>query len=141
MGFFQYDPRDLHLQLGKQTVLRTLPAREQLALSVQHLGIGHFFGRGDQRQRFGRSGLVVEHHGSFNRVTDRAGDQVQVVIGIDPQRQYPKQRQRHTGHCHGDQRHNQVATADDRTQRRAPCGFVASHGTAGLRRDNCSTLG
>ncbi|MNC63653.1 hypothetical protein D3C75_1137930 [compost metagenome] len=68
---------------------------------IEHLGIGDFLGRGDQSQCFGGRGRIIENHGGFYGVVDRTGDQVQVVVGVDPQRQQPEQGQGHTGHGNG----------------------------------------
>ncbi|MNF16689.1 hypothetical protein D3C80_2198210 [compost metagenome] len=59
-----------------------------LTVIVEYLGVGHLFGRGNHCQGFVGGAAVVEHHGGFDGVVDRAGDQVQVVVGIHPQRQH-----------------------------------------------------
>ncbi|MNR22856.1 hypothetical protein D3C85_1398340 [compost metagenome] len=110
-------------------------------MRVQNLGIGDLFGGGDQRQCLRRGGFVVEHHCSFHGVIDRACDQMQVVIGIHPQGQNTQQRQRHTGHGHTHQRNGQMTATDDRAQGRASPPFEQVHVAAGLRLDNCRTLG
>jgi hypothetical protein len=122
-GLFQKGLGDLHFESGKQPGFRPLPARQQLTTCVQHLGIGHFFGGRNQRQRLGGGGFVVEHHGGFHGVIDRACDQVQVVVGVDAQGQYAQQGQGDTGHRHAHQRDNQMAAAEDRAQGRAAARF------------------
>lgn len=89
--------------------------RQGVAIEVQHPGFGHFFSGGNQRQGFGGHYAVVEHHRSFHGVVDRAGDQVQVVIGIDPQGQHAQQGQGYAGHGDRHQCHTQVPATKDRT--------------------------
>ncbi|MNL25931.1 hypothetical protein D3C87_1474330 [compost metagenome] len=72
--------------------------------------------RHQHRIASGMAEVVVEHHCGFDGVVDRARNQVQVVVGIDPQRQNPEQRQRDAGHGHADQRDDQMTATDDRTQ-------------------------
>lgn len=139
--FLQKGAGNLHFQLGEQAVLRPLPTCKQLALRIEHLSLRHLLGGSNQRQGFSGSRLVVKHHRRFHGVADRAGNQLQVVIGVNPQRQNAQQGQRDTGHRHGHQRHNQMPATDDRAQRGANFGIEQTHGTAALRRDNCSTLG
>ena len=138
---FQNGTRDLHFQFGEQAVLRPLPTRQHLTLRIEHLRVRPLFGGRNQGQRFSRGGLVVEHYRRFHGVADRARNELQVVIGVHPQRENAQQGQRYAGHRHGYQRHNQMATANDRSQRRAASRTEQFHGAAGLRRDNCSTLG
>ncbi|MNZ80550.1 hypothetical protein D3C78_991870 [compost metagenome] len=92
-GFFQKRFGDVQFEIGHPTGFRSLPAGQQLALLVEHLGVGHLFVGGNQRQRFGGGGFVVEHHRRFHGVADRARDQVQVVIGVHAQGQHAEQRQ------------------------------------------------
>lgn len=113
-GLFQNHPGDLHFKIRQQSRFRSLPMGEQLALLVHHLCVGHFFGGRDQRQRLSGGDLIVEHHRGFHGVIDRTGDQMQVVIGINPQGQNPQQGQRNTGHGHAHQGDDQMPTADNR---------------------------
>ena len=131
----------LHFKGRKQSAFRAAPMRQHPALCVQHLGIGHFFGGRDQGQCFIGGRLVVEHNGRFHGVIDRAGDQLQVVVGISAQGQDTEQRQRDARHGHRHQRDDQVATTQDRTQCRAIALAGRLHGAADLRRDSCNTLG
>ncbi|MCY1426179.1 hypothetical protein D9M71_419940 [compost metagenome] len=130
------------LHLREQAVITALPTGEQLVAVVEHFGIGHLFCRGNQCQSFIRRAAVVEDHGGFNGVIDRAGDQVQVVIGIHAQRQHAKHRQGNTGQAHRQQGHAQVATPQHCAQGRTLTPPAkADHGCVARRRDNCSTEG
>ena len=116
--------------------------RQLLALVVEDLGLGHFFGTGNQRQRFIGGGAVIEHHSRFYGVVDRAGDQLQVMVGIDTQGEHAQQGEGDTRQANGKQGDAEVATAQHRAQGRAH-GTLAGrlHGCSARRRDNCSTLG
>ena len=111
---FQNRPGELHFQLRDQTGFRSLPSREQLTSGIQHLSVCHFFGRCDHCQRLSGGSLVVEHDRRFHGVADRPGDQMQVVVGINPQRQNAQQGQRNTGHRHCHQCDREVPTAENR---------------------------
>jgi len=116
--------------------------RQLLTVVVEDLGIGHFLGPGNQLQRLVGRGAVIEHHGSFDGVIDRAGDQVQVVVGVDAQGKHTQHGQRDTDQAYGQQGHVEVATAQHRAQGRAHAFFAGHfHGCTARRRDNCSTLG
>ena len=138
---FQQVAGDLQLQCRDQAAFPALPTGQQLALGIEHLRVGHLFGGGDQGQCFVGGDLVVEHHRRFHGVIDGAGDQVQVVIGIHPQCQHAEHGQGQAGHGHPDQRHDQVAPTNDRTQGRTPLSVEQVHGATALRRESCSTLG
>ncbi|MCY1175960.1 hypothetical protein D9M73_162200 [compost metagenome] len=133
---------NLHLQLREHAGIVALPVRQLLALVVEDLGLGHFFGTGNQRQRFIGGGAVIEHHRRLYRVIDRAGDQLQVMVGIDTQGQHAQQGEGDTRQANGKQGDAKVTTAQHRAQGRAH-GTLAGrfHGCSARRRDNCSTLG
>jgi hypothetical protein len=136
----QQGPRHLALQLCHHGTVIALPVGEQFAVVVEDLGLGHLFGRGDQRQCLVGGGAVVEHHRRFHGVVDGAGDQVQVVVGIDA-RGHPEQGHQDPGQAGGEQGNAQVATAQHRAQGRPGQALArAAHGCAARRRDNCSTL-
>ncbi|MNO62821.1 hypothetical protein D3C76_535020 [compost metagenome] len=110
----QQGRRHLGLQVREHAVIAALPVRQLLAIVVEHFGVGHFFGAGDQHQRLVGRRPVVEHHGRFDGVVDRAGDQVQVVVGVHAQGQHPQHGQRDADQADGQQRHAEVATAEYR---------------------------
>lgn len=93
--------------------------RQLLAFAIEDHGFGHFLGTGDQRQRFIGRSAVVKHHRRFHGVADRAGDQLQVVVGVNTQGEHAQQGQGNTGRAHGEQGDAEVATAQHRTQGRA----------------------
>ncbi|MNR42471.1 hypothetical protein D3C85_1609910 [compost metagenome] len=116
--------------------------RQLLAFVVEDPGFGHFLGTGDQRQRLIGRSAVVKHHRRFHGVADRAGDQVQVVVGVDTQGEHAQQGQGYAGQAHGEQGDAEVATAQHRAQGRAHAALAGwLHGCTARRRDNCSTLG
>ncbi|MNC27168.1 hypothetical protein D3C75_753320 [compost metagenome] len=132
----------LRLQPREHTGIAALPMRQLLAFVVEDPGFGHFLGTGDQRQRLIGRSAVVKHHRRFHGVADRAGDQVQVVVGVDTQGEHAQQGQGYAGQAHGEQGDAEVATAQHRAQGRAHAALAGwLHGCTARRRDNCSTLG
>ncbi|MNZ46818.1 hypothetical protein D3C78_645130 [compost metagenome] len=97
---FEQTAGHLLLHSGQQAVIAALPAGEQLVAVVEHLDVSHLFGGGNQRQCLISCAAVVEHHRSFNGVIDRAGNQVQVVVGIHPQRQHAEHGNGNTSQAH-----------------------------------------
>lgn len=138
-GLFEQRMRQLQFHTREQAGIRAYPLRQQLAIGIEDFGLGHLFGGGNQAEGFGGCGAVVEHHHRFHGVVDGARDQVQVVFGIHPQRQHTQQGQGHAGQGHGQQREDQMPSADDRAQRRSHLG--AAHCAGARRRDSCKTLG
>ncbi|MNP52603.1 hypothetical protein D3C76_1470060 [compost metagenome] len=106
----------LHFQFRYQPLLFTLPARQQVATGIEYLGIGDFFGRSNHRKRFRSRTAVTKHNGSFHRVADRTGDQVQVMVGIDAQCQHTEKSQGNAHQANGDQGNTQMTTAQHRVQ-------------------------
>ncbi|MNQ63384.1 hypothetical protein D3C85_777630 [compost metagenome] len=107
-------------------------------MRIEDLGIGDFFARRNHGQCFGGCAGVAKHHRRFNRVADRAGNQVQVVVGIDTQCQDTEQGQRNAHQTDGDQGDAQMAAAQFRIQ--GAC-LARLHDCTARRFDSCSTLG
>jgi len=138
-GLFEQGMRQRQFNPGEHAGFRAFPVRQQPATAIEHVSLGDFFGGGNQAEGFGGGAAVVEHHGRFHGVIDGAGDQVQVVFGVDPQRQHAEQGQGDTGQRHRHQRQDHVPSTDDGTQGRS---YVhCSHEAGARRRDSCNTLG
>ena len=131
-----------HFDPRQQAVFGPLPLREQLTISGVDPSLGDRFGGSNQGQCFSRCPGVVKHHSGFHGVVDGAGDQVQIVIGIDLERQHAQQGHGSAGQSHRDQCYPKMPTAQHRAQS-APIfrGSGSCHGCAARRRDSCNTLG
>ena len=68
--------------------------------------LGYFF---IYQQEFSQSVIFI----MFESNISEAGDQMQVVVGIHPQRKHPEQRQGDTRHGYRHQRQAQVPATDD----------------------------
>lgn len=125
-------------------VVGRVEAGEQLAVFIKDRHLGDFFGLADLLQGFLYGHAVVEHHGGFQGVGQRTGNQLQVVAGIGTQRQQADQGQRQAGQAHGQQGHAQVGVMQEAAQAWALLGSLwlsAVHGCGPARLPSCSTLG